>query len=142
MVQTRALLSPSDRQKLGDVGVQQPDYVADHTYLCRYENQDLSNIRQMEAVLYVDTYRTAFKVTSSLTKADPNEPHEVDVVFHLSVDSKNSYLQALVSEKSNCPTEDIQFLSNKTRLTMQGRDLDNVASIDDVRCIEEVGEVV
>lgn len=142
MIQTRTLLGPSDRQKLGNVGVQQMDYVSDHTYLCRYENQDLGNIRQMEALIEVDTYRTAFTITPSLTKAEPNERHEVDVVFNLGVDSKNSNLQALVSEKSNCPTKDIQFLSNKARLTMQGRDLDNVASIDGVRCIEEVGKVV
>ncbi|KAH6988212.1 peptidase S8/S53 domain-containing protein [Ilyonectria sp. MPI-CAGE-AT-0026] len=101
-----------------------------------------AHIRQMEAVLYVDTYRTAFKITPSLMKANPNERHEVDVVFHLGVDSNNSSLQVLVSEKSNCPPEAIQFLSNKARLTIQVRHLDNVASVDDVRRIEEVGEVV
>lgn len=38
--------------------------------------------------------------------------------------------------------KEIEFLAKKARLTTQGPSLDDIASIDDVRCIGDVGEVV
>ncbi|KAM3472835.1 hypothetical protein MY8738_008684 [Beauveria namnaoensis] len=139
LVQTRTTLSPNDRQALSNIGVEHLDYIANHTYLCRYENEDLGKVRQIEAVLYVDIYRTSFKVTPSLANANLEGPNEVDIVFHSGVDTNNQELRRLVSIKSNCPEDKIEFFEDGARLTIQGNHLDNIASIDDVQLIEEVG---
>ncbi|KPM46377.1 hypothetical protein AK830_g1 [Neonectria ditissima] len=137
LIRPKALLSLSDREKLGNSGVQQLDYASNHTYMGRYQKEDLENIRQVKAILYVDMYRTALNVTPCLKNVDANGLIEVDVALHLGVDSTNLDLPTLVSENSNRPIDQIQFLPNKARLTVRGRNLDNVASIDDVHHIED-----
>jgi serine protease AprX len=147
LVQSRARLSPSDRQELDHAGVKHLDYVSKNTYLCQYQDGDLEKIRQLEPVVYVDIYRKEFKIMPSLKKAERdeakrNQAYKVDFVFHKGVDPSSQDLQRDIKEKSHCGVGDIEFLPNKARLTVQSLYLKAVASIDDVRHVEEVGEVV
>ena len=66
----------------------------------------------------------------------------VNVVFHESVRPPSSNLQNEIATKSGCRAEDIEFLADKARLSTRGLFLDEMGSIDDVRSIEEVVEVV
>ena len=145
LVQSRAQLSPSDRRELDHAGVKHLNYVSKNTYLCQYQDGDLEKIGQLDFVVYVNTYPKELKITPSLKEAkeaEPDQKYEVDIIFHESVDPKSQDLQSDIIEKSHCGVGDFEFLPNKIRLPILGLNLDSVASIDDVRHIEEVGEVV
>jgi hypothetical protein len=90
----------------------------------------------------VDVYRLDFKIAPSLKGAEPDGIYEVDVIFHEGVNSNSTSLQELVTQKVGPSSENIEFVGHKARLGMQGRFFNHVALLDEVRCIEEVGEVV
>ena len=147
LVQCRSRLGPPDRQELGDLGVGHLNYVSKNTYLGRYQGGNLDNIRQLESVVYVDLYRNTFKITPSLKaairdEATRNQAYEVDIIFHESVDTNSADLQRDIRNTSRSGQEDIKFLPNQVRLTVQGLYLQAVATIDHVHHIEEVGEEV
>ena len=142
MVQSWARLSSSDRQDLEKANIKHLDYVSKNTYLCQYQDEDLEKIRKLEPVVYVDIYRTELKITPRLKEARRDQSYKVDVVFHENVATDSQSLQTKLKEKSHCDMEKIEFLSKKARLPIDGHYFDDVASIDDVRCIEEVGNVV
>ena len=142
MVQSRTYLSPSDRQKLDHAGVKHLEDVSKNTYLCQYQDGDLEKIRQLEPIIYVDIYRTEFKIPLSFQKANQDQVYEIDIVFHEGVDTKSENLRRNIIEKSHCDVKDVEFLPNKARLTIQGLYLNAVTSIDGVRYIEEADKVV
>ena len=126
-------------------GVRRSDYVSKNTYLCQYHSRDLEEIRKLEFVVYVDYYRTIFKITPrlrELKEASPDQNYEVDIVFHQSGDSFSPPVQSALAAKSGCSVDKIGFFPDKARLTTKGLSLDDIASIDDVRYMEDVGEVV
>jgi serine protease AprX len=140
LVQSRARLSPLQRQELAGAGLVLHDYVSKNTYLYGYQGVDLDMIRQMEPVVYVDVYRLEFKIPPSLKEAVPDSPYKVDIAFHEGIDSDSKILRDLIIEKSRLSAEDIKFFRHKSLLTVQGRYLNDLASIDGVRRIEEVGK--
>ena len=145
MIQSRARLTPSDRGELHDIGVKHLDYVSKNTYLCQYQDGDLEKIRKLEPIVYVDIYRREFKITPrlrELKEAESDRDYKVDVIFHEGAGPDSPDVQSDIAKKSDCSLEEIEFLANKARLTTKGLSLADVASIDVVRCIEDVGEVV
>lgn len=142
LVQSWADLSSSDRLILEKANIRPLDYVSRNTYLCQYEDEDLEKVRKLEPVVYVDIYRTELKIGPILKEARRGQKYKVDVVFHENVATDSQSLQTELKEKSHCDMEKINFLSIKARLLIDGLCLDDVASIDDVCCMEEVGEVV
>ena len=143
LVQTRAGLSPSQRQDLANAGLVHLDYVSKNTYLCGYQDTDLDRIRQMEPVVYVDVYRLEFKIEPDLKEAAPSlDEVEVDVVFHDAVDSDSESLRARISDLN---PKNIEFfpheVPHEARLTVAGRYLNDMVTIDEVRHIEEVGKI-
>lgn len=111
-------------------------------HLCSYQNVDLDRIRQIEFVVYVDVYRLDLKISPSLKKAlekaPPDLAQQVDVIFQKNKDPKES--ESDVKAKSHL-TAGLEFCSHKVRLTPEGKYLKDLASIDAVRCIEDVGEI-
>lgn len=89
----------------------------------------------------MDVYRTQFKIALSLKEANRDQVYEVDIVFHAGVDTKSENLRRNILENSHCDVKDVKFPPNKARLTIQNLYLNAVASIDNVRNIEEVGKV-
>lgn len=82
-------------------------------------------------------------MTSSLKeamrdKATRNQAYEVNIIFHEGVDTNSQRLQDDIEEASGCRVGN-KFLPNMVRLIVKGLNLQAVASIDDVRHIEEVG---
>ena len=121
LIQCWARLSPSDRQKLDDVGVKHLDYVSKNTYLCQYQDKDLKRICKLEPVVYVEIYRTELKITPSLREsieAEPDRDYKVDIEFHEGVHPYSLNLQSDIAMKSRCSV--IEFLPNKARLTIKG----------------------
>ena len=143
LVQSRTRLSPSDWKKLNGAGVKHLDYVSKNTYLCRYERTRLEYLHQLAPIIYVDIYRTELKVTRSLKEAEQQDQvDEVDIIFHENVDCSSLKFRESIVRKSQCNKDQIDFLNNKARLTLPRHLLEDMASIDDVRSIEDVGEVV
>lgn len=138
LVQSQGRLTPSQKQELVNLTVDIHEYVSKNTYLCSYEKDDLDKIRQIEFVVYVDIYRLDLKISPSLKKAPPNLAQQVDVIFHKTKDPKESEFK--VTAKSHL-TAGLRFCPHKVRLTPQGKYLNDLASIDAVRCIEDVGEI-
>lgn len=129
-------------QELKGNGATYLDYVSKNTYLCYYQNEDLSQLRQLGSIVYVCFYPTDLKTAPDLKEVDQSETIKVDIVYHNGVDPNSSDLQGDLSKRSHCESENIEFLPNKARLTTKRLHLDDVALIDDVRCIEDVGTVV
>ena len=145
MVQTSAGLTSSKRQDLEEADLKHFDYVSKNTYLFEYQGKDLEKIRKMEPFVYVNIYPKELKITPQLKEAknaEPDREYEVDIIYHKGVDSKSPDLQRDIEKESHNDKQDIQFLSNKARLSILGRHLDGLASIEDVYRIEEVLEVV
>ncbi|RYP15321.1 hypothetical protein DL765_005777 [Monosporascus sp. GIB2] len=140
LVQFRARLSPSQMQELANAGLKHLDYVSKNTYLCHHEDADLDKIRQMDPVVYVEIYRPEFKITPSLKGAAPSLNYEVDVVFHDAVDSDSEDLRGRIAQESGRNLKDIEFFPHKASLTALGRYLNDIATIDEVYRIEEIGE--
>ncbi|KAI1152734.1 hypothetical protein F4825DRAFT_417812 [Nemania diffusa] len=111
----------------------------------------MERIRGLSYVIYVDVYRKDFKIEPHLKagvedarrdgfRGLQQETCEIDVVFHQSI-KLNSDLEKELEDKSHCGNK-IEVLPNMARPTTEYRYLDDVASIDDVRIIEMVGEAV
>lgn len=83
-----------------------------------------------------------FKIALRLKEANPDQIHEVDIVFHVDVDTKSEILWRNIMENSHCGGTNAEFLPSKARLTIQNLYLNAVALIDDVRHIEAVGKMV
>jgi hypothetical protein len=107
LVQSRARLSPSQRQDFAKAGLELLDYVSKNTYLCGFQDTDLARVREMESIVYVDVYRTEFKVTSDLreTPMSLDDNIKVNVIFHNSVKSDFEILRAHIVEKSVLATK-------------------------------------
>ncbi|KAL9611301.1 MAG: hypothetical protein Q9167_004065 [Letrouitia subvulpina] len=145
LIQSLTRLSQTDKQALDDALVKSIDYVSKNTYLCQYQDEDLQKIRKLEFIVYVDVYRTEYKTTPRLRElidAEPDRDRTVDIIFHKSARSGSLDLQNNIRNRSHRNVNEIEFLATKARLTTRGLFLNKVASIDDVRCIESVGEVV
>ncbi|KAI1159906.1 hypothetical protein F5B18DRAFT_556371 [Nemania serpens] len=144
LVQSRAGLSPPQKQDLAKAGVMVHDYVSKNTYLCYFEDSDLDRLRQMEPFVYVDVYRAQFKVSS----ASPPPPTslgrkiKLDLIFHKDVNSESQTLQDLVATASGVYRRYIRFCPHKARLEVDDSRLRQIEQIDEVRRIEEVGEIV
>ncbi|KAK5048903.1 hypothetical protein LTR84_005323 [Exophiala bonariae] len=142
LIQSWARLSKSEWKELDKIGAQHPDYVSKNTYLCQYQDRNLDRLRKLEPVEFVDVYPMHVKIAQSFRTGPRKESYKVDLVFHEGVDSQTQALQQEIQERSQCRDMDIEFLAHKARLTVQASFLEALASIDQVRCIEEVGEVV
>ena len=142
LIQGWTRLNPSNRQELRNAGVKHCNYVSKNTYLCRYGEKSLNQIRQLDFVIYVNIYPHELKIVSELKGAERDQTYEVEVVFHEGVDPSSLELQSVLEEKSHCAADTISYSTDSARLTIQGCYLDDVASIDDVFCIEPVEEDV
>ncbi|KAK6519990.1 hypothetical protein TWF506_000283 [Arthrobotrys conoides] len=150
VVQTQVLPSPSQRRTLAEAEVEILNYVSECTYLCRYQDtsRDLNRIRQIYPVVYVDIYRQEFKITPSLNRLRKTPDLDIDVyvIFHDHAEEEGKKrLQELFTGFNLGPSEGsrgrIDLYRQKARLNVPGRYLNEIANIDEVRWIEEVGRV-
>ncbi|KPM43300.1 hypothetical protein AK830_g3275 [Neonectria ditissima] len=131
-----------EKQELVKLRVQILEYVAEYTYLCRYEREDLERIRALTFVKAANIYHPELKSTISLKQMVEDEDHrseyEVDVILHDHPNVTPTDLAPFVAEKAGVELDELEICSNKIRLIVHQDKLDDVAGLDSVNRIEEV----
>lgn len=154
LVQTKGPLNADEKKQLTDLGVVIHEYVPENTYICGYRANDLDAIRALPFVAWAGTYLQGFKIPPSLRTAAPmsetsilpeaagqapsRKLREVDVVLHDDVDPGSKDVKTKIAGAARVGADDLQTGARKVRLTVEKGELDRLASLDEVRHIEEV----
>jgi serine protease AprX len=157
LIQTVGPLTPEQKEALTGLGVVIQEYVSDNTYLCGYTSTDLSRIRALPYVTWVDVYLRGFKVAPNLrpptaaaatsilpmaaAPSHSNTPRTVDIVFHENVDTGSDAVKTAIAAAARVDKDTLPMGRSKVRLTVEERYLDDIAAIDAVRVIQEVPKV-
>lgn len=136
LIQTNPSLNGERRAELARLGVTILEYVPRYSYICRYESADLQPIRSLPFVAWVADYSADFKLGEDLLANGDPEPKTFDVVFHNHVDPSN--LGPEIAAAAHLNPNDLCLARHKARLTVAAEFLPAVATIDEVRHIEEV----
>jgi serine protease AprX len=129
LVQVVAPLTRGQKAALAEVNAKPLEYVAEDTYVCRYEALDLAPIRTLPFVAWVSPYLAGFKISHALLAHEPFDEVLVDIVLHRDVDPRG-VLAKLGELKPSRGKFRARIAANKLRA---------IASIDEVRHIEPVG---
>jgi len=154
LIQADATLTAEQSEELASLGVEIQEYVPENTYLCRYASTDLTPIRELPFVAWVNVYLEGFKLAPSLRpeqahglealKVAPapewpvGEPREVDVVVHDDVDPEAVAEQ--VAEVSGTASDEVTPGRNKVRIAVTADRLQDLTSLDVVHHVEPVPE--
>ncbi|SCO92700.1 uncharacterized protein FRV6_16828 [Fusarium oxysporum] len=150
-----ARLTPEQKGHLANLGLVLHGYVSEKTYLYDYKGTDLQKIRSLPFVIWANIYLKEFKVSPDLKEAGtatsshsilpglsgPAYSHTtdmVDIIFHEGVDTSSGRLKRDIATAAHVDRDGLELGRNKVRLTVEGRWLDSVASIDAVRAIQKV----
>jgi serine protease AprX len=157
LIQTTQPLSKDMKSELTNMGVVILEYVPDDTYLCYYPGTDLDQIRSLAYVAWANIYLQGFKVAPSLMTgpaaapagvrnlleiaAAPastlrTTPKVVDVVFHSNVDPQS--IRDKLAAAAHLDPADLNLTRHKIRLSVEAQHLNDLASLDEVRHLEEV----
>lgn len=157
LVQTRHPPTAEEKEQLAELGVVIHEYVPEDTYLCGYQPTDLDAVRALPFVAWADVYLNGFKIAQSLRStrlrpglavlAEPLEaagprPRTVDIVLHEDVDASTDGVRDRIAAAAGVSPGDVQPNGGKVRMTVREEDLPALASLDEVREIEEVPERV
>ncbi|MFG2332868.1 S8 family serine peptidase [Streptomyces sp. NPDC048604] len=157
LVQTTHPPTPEEKEQLSELGVVIQEYVPDDTYLCGYRPSDLDAVRALPFVAWADVYLKGFKIGQSLRStrmrsgvaelAGPlngtsPRPRVVDVVLHEDVDMSADGLRDRIAAAAGVSHGDVEPDTDKVRVTIREEDLPALASLDEVKEIEEVPERV
>jgi serine protease AprX len=152
LVQTTAPLTDGEKQQLNDTGAQIMEYVPEDTYLCHYAPSDLTPVRELPFVSLAMRYEKGFKIAPTLLAASPSvraaelmaqpldrtklrDAVDVDVVLHRNVAA--SAVREKIAMAAGINVEDIKPYGGKFRVRIPRRRLDDIASLDEVRHVEE-----
>lgn len=154
LVQTNGPLNADEKKQLTDLGVLIQEYVPENTYICGYGASDLDAIRALPFVAWAGVYLQGFKIPPSLRTGAPmsetsilpeaggqvpsRKLREVDVVLHDDVDPGSQDVKTKIAGAARLGADDLQTGARKVRLTVEEGELDRLASLDEVRHIEEV----
>lgn len=164
-IRALAALSQDYGVELRDLGVTIQEQVDLDTYLCYYEPADLKPIRDKSYIQQVDVYRNKFTITEDLKAinklvADKSEPTQisnapltsngitpanalssictVNCLLHRNLAESPDEIASALAMKAHVGNDQLEFTSRKVRMTMDRKNLKDVASDDRVRVIEEV----
>ena len=149
LIQVSGALTKDHKTQFQGKNVDINERVGDRTYLCRYEPADLEPLRKLDFVKWAAVYPTHFVASSKLkldsAKAAPStmtvlstHPHMVDVIFHQGHMKDPEALKEAVAGAAHVDYTGLSSTSEKVRLVVQERYLENVARIDEVQSIVEV----
>ncbi|ETN47031.1 uncharacterized protein HMPREF1541_01221 [Cyphellophora europaea CBS 101466] len=143
IVNAKEPLKKAQKQALADNNVAVLEYIANNSYICRYEPRDLGAVRNLDFVAYTDVYPTSFVVNPSLRRHTVGPPghissrtHTVDVVLHRGCEFGGC--KKAICEAAHVDPEDVTVCKGKVRLHVQEQHLDALAAIDNVAFIQEV----
>ena len=153
LFQTDGHLSDELRAQLGEAGVEIHEYVGGNTYLAGFRANDIGALRDLSFVVWADTYPTEFKIAPSLrdtiearspayrrSSRSSGASREIEVVVHADVDTAAPDVMARVAAAAGVDESSLQRGTRKYRLVTEATNLEAIASIDEVRQIEEVFE--
>lgn len=152
LVQTDKALTKDYKDELKGKKVNVKERVGQSTYLCRYEPDDLKDVRGLGFVKWAADYPINFVVAANLKPGSSESalssqtvlsthPHTVDVVFHKDYTKTAEELKKEVASAAHIDPEALagdELDDEKVRITVQGRYLDAIANIDEVQSIVEV----
>jgi hypothetical protein len=154
LVQTYAPLTDAQRSQLQKVDAVVQEYVSENTYLCSFKPKSLAKVRALKFVHWAGVYMQGFKIPANLreqpqTAAAGIIPQEaapstrrtlrnVDIVFHDDIDPSDGDMKKKIAAAARINPEDLEMSRHKVRLHVQERYLNDVASLDEVRHVEEV----
>ncbi|MFE5913078.1 S8 family serine peptidase [Streptomyces wedmorensis] len=157
LVQTTHPPTAEEKEQLSALGVVIQEYVPDDTYLCGYRRSDLEAVRALPFVAWADVYLNGFKIGQTLRStrlrsgvaelAEPlggagPRPRVVDIVLHEDVDMSEDGLRDRIAAAAGVSHGDVRPDGDKVRITVRDEDLPALASLDEVKEIEEVPERV
>ncbi|KAJ8130139.1 hypothetical protein O1611_g3491 [Lasiodiplodia mahajangana] len=148
LVQTKGPLTTAQSSELASLNLEKQNYVSDNTHIYSYQGANLAAVRRLDYVAYADDYQQLFKIEPRLKPTTfPSFSHtgtsiKIDIVFHDDIDPKSEEIGKVVAEKACVSVGHIQTGNHKVRLVTQRRCLPAIATIDAVRLIQDVPEVV
>ncbi|KAI4961597.1 hypothetical protein J4E86_000626 [Alternaria arbusti] len=142
LVQVDRVLSVDEKAVLADHHVEIQEYVAEKTFLCRYEPDNLQALRLLPFVVTADIYHPELKTTISLKEMVEGEhdqqDYEVDLILHENPNVTSEQLAPYVARAAEVPVGDLEILERKIRVTVHQDKLAALAALDSVNRIEEV----
>jgi serine protease AprX len=149
LVQATGPLTQAQRARLQRLGAEILEYVPENTYICRYRPTDLSPIRALPFVSWVNVYLRGFKISPALrpvaaanmlslaptSNALSKENVTVEVVTQK--DSMTDAVRNQIAAAAGVDASQLQAGRDKVRVTVEERRLDDLAAIDQVRNIEK-----
>ena len=147
LIQSDGSLTTDQKKDLQSCGVNVQKYISDQTYLCEYRPTDLESLRAKDFVLYANTYPINLKVNSGLKKSEPvlasavessaSEPIEINVLFHDGINASSDDIKAKIAEKAHVDLTTLESTRRKISLKIERQYIDDLATVDEVRSIEE-----
>jgi len=143
---TNNVLRSDEMKKLQDLKVQFLEDLGNNNFLCRYEPAALEPLRRLEFVRQVDVYRRKFKIPSgllSMVEKIRDKPEAmtgsclIDVMLHENVSDLDTLADSLAA-KAHVDRNELEVTSKKIRLSLNLAQLEDIASDDRVRILEEV----
>ena len=149
LVQATGPLTQEQRARLQRLGAEILEYVPENTYICRYRPTDLSPIRALPFVSWVNVYLRGFKISPTLRPAAAANmlslapaptvlsKENVTVEVVLQKDSMTDAVRNQIAAAAGVDASQLQAGRDKVRVTVEERRLDDLAAIDQVRNIEK-----
>ncbi|CAN9093804.1 unnamed protein product [Alternaria sp. RS040] len=142
LVQVDHILTVAEKGVLAHHHVEIQEYVAENTFLCRYEPDDLQALRLLPFVVTADVYLPQLKTTISLKemveRVHDQEDYEVDLILHETPNLTSEQLASYVAQAAGVALRDLEILERKIRVTVHQDKLAALAALDSVNRIEEV----
>ncbi|KAF3914308.1 hypothetical protein AA313_de0200076 [Arthrobotrys entomopaga] len=157
VIQTKEPLSDEEHTWLLDHNVYILSRVDAETFLCKYEPEDLDEIRRREFINYADVYHTYWKFPPGLDlskiarskntqEEDDKRKSAVTQTLHIIIQlhtspqsSVQQLLQSLINQKLVDPEQTTVF-SNRVETVVDACNIRAIADIDDVLAIDEAYE--
>lgn len=153
LLQTQAPLTGAQRAQLSDMGLQVQEYVSENTYLADYPPTDLTAIRALPFVNWVDVYLKVFKIPpgllpqgvdannvaslAAMPAAPSRRPEQVDLLLHPGV-NPGAELVHRVAAAARVEPSAIIATTSKLRVTTTAGQLPGLAELDEIREIHPV----
>jgi subtilisin family serine protease len=155
IVQTKQPPDKAQRAALAAAGATILEAVPGDAYICHYPGSDLARVRALSFVEWAELYPAAVKIAPALrgVEARPggvpaeaavlNAPGELDatrkavrIVLHRNVDPQKAARR--IAAAAHVHPADVRVKRGRVRLTVKVRRLADLASLDEVRHIEEI----
>lgn len=159
VVQTsKEVLEDDDYSAFDSHGVELLELVSDQTYLCRYKGTDLNQLRELDFVSFVDTYKDSFVIAASLKQQSARqqplviqdgavdipkgqEMTDVDVILHAKSAGEEENVKGDIVRLTGVDPSTVTIIDERLRVKLPQASLAEVAKIDLVQGILPVHSV-